>query len=65
MPLDNKHFTNLPADTILLNDDLMDDELLMLMEEEHETLKSQLTDCCFTTVDILCVWQCCWYVELD
>lgn len=43
MPLNNKHYTNLPADTILLNDDLMDDELLMLMEEEHITLKQQLT----------------------
>lgn len=50
----NKHFTNLPADTILLNDDLIDDELL-LMEEDHASFKQQLTACCLRTIDILCV----------
>uniref|UniRef100_A0AAN0LJ60 Multifunctional fusion protein n=3 Tax=Arthropoda TaxID=6656 RepID=A0AAN0LJ60_9ACAR len=59
---DNKNFDNLhiPSENVLLNEDLLDDELLMLMEEEQITLKQQLGSCCLHTVDILCVWDCCW-----
>lgn len=34
--------------------------LMMMMEEERSSLKQQLQACCLRTVDILCVWDCCW-----
>lgn len=34
--------------------------MMMMMEEEQNSLKQQLQACCLRTIDILCVWDCCW-----
>jgi hypothetical protein len=34
--------------------------MMMMMEEEQNSLKQQLHACCLRTIDILCVWDCCW-----
>lgn len=46
----------------LSEEQLVQEQLLMMimMEEERSSLKQQLHACCLRTVDILCVWDCCW-----